>query len=118
MGRSTTAWCTIALGPSAFLRSTSPTTAPAHVSFPDTTYTLFDSDGSTYYSMSGQAEMTFTSATAGRISFPYVGAYPQGVRSPTFTGYQQSYTGRVLTVRFFMQFQQGCVLTVNAIYRN
>ena len=115
----TTAWCTLALGPSSFLRNPTPATAPAHVSFPDVVYTVATSSGSTYYAMSGQAELTFTSATAGKVSFPYVSTYPLNVRSPTFSGYSQVYTAaHVLLVKLVIQFPQGCALTVNAIYRN
>jgi hypothetical protein len=118
VARSATAWCTVAQGTSTFLRNTTPANAPARISFPEITFTVFEADGSTYYSMAGQAQLYFTSATAGTINFVYPAAYPASVRLPAFTGYTQAYNAsHVLGVSFVVQFP-GCALTVSAIYRN
>ena len=118
VARSTTAWCTVAEGNSTFLRSPTPANAPARISFPETTFTAFDTDGSTYYSMSGQAQLNFTSATAGTVVFIYPADYPASLRTPPFTGYTQTYyTSHILAVSFVVQFP-GCALTVSAVYRN
>jgi hypothetical protein len=118
VARSAAAWCTVAEGNSTFLRSPTPANAPARISFPETTFTAFDSDGSTYYSMAGQAQLNFSSATAGTIVFIYPANNPTSLRTPLFTGYTQAYyTSHVLAVSFVVHFP-GCALTVSAIYRN
>jgi hypothetical protein len=105
-------WCAVERGTSLFQRS-SP--ALAKISVPEITFTAA---GPIYHTLIGRAQLMFTSSTAGKVLFDFVGDYPAAVRQPTFSGYEQTYdtaTG-VLRISFVIRFPQ-CGLRIVGVYR-
>jgi len=97
----TGSWCAAELGPTSFERVRA---GLALMSFPALHYTLSTSSGATYYTLSGQARLVFSNATAGTLRFTEPKAYPPDVLSPTFTAYSESYDAGRLIVRFRIRF--------------
>ncbi len=69
------------------------------------------------YDLSGQAAMTFTTATSGIIHFKQTGNVPANVGDAPFSGFSQTYdpTTLLLVVKFSITFPD-CTLPVTAIY--
>lgn len=112
------AWCGADASPSTFQRASTGLT-PAYVTLDGVYYTAVSNTARpTYYKLSGQAVLSFSTPTAGGVYFYYPGEYPSAVRAPNFTGYQQTYNAaqKVLSVTFVMQFP-SCNLRVTSYYR-
>ena len=106
---SNSSWCLVDNGNTEFQFDQS---ANAVISFAELIYF----DGSTYYSLDGQARMTFSSATGGTIHFKQTPTYPRPVHSPAFTNFDQTYTlTDQLTVTFSVVFP-NCTLPIFAVY--
>jgi hypothetical protein len=112
---SNSSWCLVDNGNTQFQIDQS--NANAVISFAEVIYF----DGSTYYSLDGQARMTFSSATGGAIHFKQTPAgYPDSVRNATFTGFTQALgvfnpPTDQLIVTFSITFP-NCTLPISAVY--
>jgi hypothetical protein len=85
------------------------------MSVPGLHYTLPTAAGATYYTLSGEARLTFSSATAGTIRFVEPKSYPNAVRLPTFSHYSETYTAGngLLVVRFRINFPNCSLIFVS-----
>jgi hypothetical protein len=107
-------WCLVDNGNTQFQINKS--NANAVISFAEVIYF----DGSTYYSLDGQARMTFSSATDGAIHFKQTIPSPGPVYNATFTDFTQTLGAfnpptDQLIVTFSIVFP-NCVLPVYAVY--
>jgi hypothetical protein len=114
LAHGTGGWCAVELGPSLFQRNSA---KKALISFPALHYTLTTLTGGTYYTLSGQARMSFTTPTRGTLQFDEPTSYPSDVRVPDFTEYSETYnpTKGSLIVRFRVKFT-GCEVVVRNTY--
>jgi hypothetical protein len=97
------AWCATEVGPTSFRRIN---TQRALMSFPALHYTLPTAWGATYYTLSGEARLIFSSPTAGTLRFDEPKAYPNDVLRPTFSNYSETYKAGsgMLVVKFNINF--------------
>jgi hypothetical protein len=102
-------WCATEQGPTTFRRID---TGSALMSFPAIHYTLPTASGATYYTLSGEARLTFTSSTAGRLRFDEPKTYPNDVLLPTFSNYSETYNAAngLLIVKFRINFANCSVI--------
>ncbi len=105
---STTGSCYVGRGPSVFQRTA--TISRAFITF-DELWT------GGRYDLSGQASLSFITATAGRIAFKNATGIPAAVSAPAFKSYSQVYSAasRRLLVKFTIAFP-GCTLLVTGSY--
>jgi hypothetical protein len=114
------AWCSVSAAASDFQR---PSGGTAKISIGELLYTDMDPEGDfpelIYYGLSGQAQLVFTSSTAGDLLFDFPAEYPVSVRRPSFSGYSQTYSqfGRRVLVRFLISFEK-CDVPFAAYYRH
>ena len=107
-------WCLVDNGNTEFQINQS--NANAAISFAEVIYF----DGSTYYSLDGQARMTFSSATGGAIHFKQTIPSPGPVYSATFMDFTQTLgvfnpPTDQLIVTFSIVFP-NCTLPIYAVY--
>jgi hypothetical protein len=107
-------WCLVDNGNSEFQINQS--NANAVISFAELIYF----DGSTYYSLDGQARMTFSSATGGAIHFKQTIPSPRPVYNATFMDFTQTLgvfnpPTDQLIVTFSIVFP-NCTLPIYAVY--
>ena len=108
------AWCAAELGPTLFQRGGA---QRALISFPALHYALTGGSAPTYFTLSGQARMNFTTATNGTLKFDEPKVYPDGVLQPEFSQYLETYNAArgSLVVKFRVKFA-NCNLIVSNTY--
>ena len=105
-------WCAAELGPTSFRRISN---GVALISFPALHYTLPTAAGATYYTLSGEARLIFSSATAGTLRFNEPKSYPNDVLRPMFSSYSETYTAAngLLVVKFRINFANCNMVVVS-----
>jgi hypothetical protein len=102
-----TGWCAVAQGSSAVQRNQA---APvAVISFPELTYF----DGATYYPLNGQARLTFSSPSRGRIHFKNT-RFGSSISNPRFENFSETFNGTEYVIRFLIAFPNNCTLSISA----
>ena len=104
-------WCLVDNGNTEFQINQSNTRAA--ISFAELIYF----DGSTYYSLNGQTQLIFSSATGGTTHFKQVPTYPLSVQNAAFIDFTQTYNAvhDQLWVTFSIVFP-NCTLPITAVY--
>lgn len=97
-------WCYVGQGLSTFQRNG--TNSTAIISFPELVYY----DGS-YHELSGQARLTFASASTGDIKFKFWGASGP-ITDPSFSAYSETFNGQQYIVSFTIAFPNDCSLPI------
>jgi len=100
--------CYIGRGVSTFLRNGATPTAVVSIQ------EIVDSRA---WDVSGQATLSFSSATSGYILFSNTSGYPANVANPAFSNFSQTYNGNQLTVTFTIAFPD-CNLNFIGTYIN
>jgi hypothetical protein len=113
--------CSVTSGPSHFKRNGN---SYARIAVPELIYASYDTTAGTTngprnaYVVSGEARMSFTTATSGRLIFDFNTDYPLDIRQPTFSEYSQTYdsAAQQLQVVFTVRIR-NCSVRMRGIYR-
>ena len=112
------AWCFVGRGLSIFEGSANG--SEAVISLPE----VFYFDGTAYYQLSGQTNLSFATPTSGHIKFKYAPEYPNLVTFPAFSNYTeaQAEAPNLTLVNFSVAFTNGtnssnCTLPVKIKYQ-
>lgn len=110
-------WCAVTGSPTVFQRNG---TGSARILFEEILYTIANGNSRpTYYRLSGQGRISFSSSVQGRMIFDFPAEYPAGVLKPIVRQYAQTYDAdtRLLTVSFNLEFET-CTVPISATIRH